>query len=466
MTVFIKNMSEFKKFLQDPRYNSMSTLIFITFFLFIGALLPGVNWFSLGDFSLEMVNFFHTVMIPFVFLLLIYSSELLSLHPFEKKMVNLSTYPILFLTFLGLIFFYPSYTQNLDYIIQAMRDVWMLILALMFFISLLMFPFKEKDKFRKIWGAYFLIFVGTISVGIASIMGMIYEYGSLFSFSSIPWFNNYVTGWGGLETFLGNIITSHSHQMLPALMAGIVALASISFGYEKLPLVKRSIVNIGLLIAIIGVISMSYIYFISSFGTYAIPSIFIVPGTYGMNALALDDSQTSLIGFGALISIIGLYYALSLKRPEKLLQALEMYVWIATMAVMIVIGYSIEFNETYYGFGASGSPPNGGPGYLYDMAFTDGHLLYAFFLMPLLAGIILVFIHFIKSHEFLKNIATLFAVAGITIGGLGVLIYTMTLSWYIEAIGLGLVIVSILFMTLPFTETITGRIRHSLQQDK
>ncbi|MHB1506526.1 MAG: hypothetical protein ACYCUZ_00465 [Cuniculiplasma sp.] len=347
-----------------------------------------------------------------------------------------------------------------------MRDVWILILALMFFISLLMFPFKEKDKFRKIWGAYFLIFVGTISVGIASIMGMIYEYGSLFSFSSIPWFNNYVTGWGGLETFLGNIITSHSHQMLPALMAGIVALASISFGYEKLPLVKRSIVNIGLLIAIIGVISMSYIYFISSFGTYAIPSIFIVPGTYGMNALALDDSQTSLIGFGALISIIGLYYALSLKRPEKLLQALEMYVWIATMAVMIVIGYSIEFNETYYGFGASGSPPNGGPGYLYDMAFTDGHLLYAFFLMPLLAGIILVFIHFIKSHEFLKNIATLFAVAGITIGGLGVLIYTMTLSWYIEAIGLGLVIVSILFMTLPFTETITGRIRHSLQQDK
>ena len=465
MKILFNNMTNIKKFLSNPKNNAMSTLVFITFFLLIGPLLPGVNWFSLGDFSLDMVNFFHTVMVPFVFLLLIYTSELLNLYPLERKAVNLSTYPVLFLTLLGLIFFYPANTQNLDYVIQALRDVWMLVLAILFFLSLIVFPFREKDKFRKIWGAYLVVLVGTVSIGIASIMGMIYEYGSLFGFSSLPWFNDDVAAWGGLNTFLGNLLTSHSHQMLPALMAGIVALATICFGYEKLSMVKRSIVNIGLVIAVFGIISMSYIYFISSFGTYFIPAIFI-SGSYGMNGLALDDSQTGIIGIGALVTIIGLYYTLSSRRSDKLLQASEMYTWIATMAVMTVVGYSIEFNETYYGFGSSGVPPNGGSGYLFDMAFTDGHLLFAFFLMPLLAGIILVFIHFIKEHDMMKKTVAFFAGAGITIGGLGVLVYTMTLSWYIEAIGLGLVIVSILIMTLLFMETPITNFMHSLNPGK
>ncbi len=456
MKIFFNSVTELKDFLREPRNNSIATLLFITVFLIIGPLLPGVSWFSLGDFSLDMVNFFHTVMIPFLFLLLIFSSELLNLMPFERKLVNLSTYPILLLTALGMVLFYPASTQTADYVIQATRDVWMLILALFFFISLLILPFRDRERFRKTWGAYFLILVGTISVGIASIMGMIYEYGSLFGFSSLSWFNDDVTAWGGLNTFLGNVLTSHSHQMLPAVMAGIVALAALCFGYDKLPTVKRSVVNLGLIIAVIGVISMSYLYFISSFGTYTIPAIF-TSGTGGMNGLALDDSQTGIVGIGALVSIIGLYYALSTRRSDKLLQASEMFTWIATMAVMIVVGYSIEFNETYYGFGSSGVPPNGGAGYLYDMAFTDGHLLFAFFLMPLLAGIILVFIHFVKEQDNAKKIVSLFAGSGITIGGLGVLVYTMTLSWYVEAIGLALIIVSILIMTITFTMNFSGK---------
>ena len=185
MKILFDNMTNVKKFLSNPKHNAMSTLVFITFFLLIGPLLPGVNWFSLGDFSLDMVNFFHTVMVPFVFLLLIYTSELLNLYPIERKAVNLSTYPVLFLTLLGLIFFYPANTQNLDYVIQALRDVWMLVLAILFFVSLIMFPFREKDRFRKIWGAYLVVLVGTVSIGIASIMGMIYEYGSLFGYSSL-----------------------------------------------------------------------------------------------------------------------------------------------------------------------------------------------------------------------------------------------------------------------------------------
>lgn len=434
-------------FLLNMKYNTLAVLLFIAIFLLVGPFLPGVSWFSLGDFSLDMVNFYHTIMIPFAFLLILYASDLLQLHQFERKVVNISTYPVLFLTLIGMIFFYPASTQTADYIMQAMRDVWMLIMAIIFLIALLIMPFSNRKKFTNIWGAYTLIFVTTISAGIAAVIGMIYEYGNLFGFSSIGWFNSDVTAWGGLQTFLGNTITSHSHEMLPAVMGGIVGLAAISFGYERLSSAKRNVVNLGMVIALVGTISMTYLYLISSFGTYVIPAI--APfGAGGMNGLALDDTQSGLIGFGALVSIIGLYYILSSKKVDKLFQLSELFTWVATMAVMVGIGYAIEFNETYYGFGSAGSPPDGGAGYLYDMAYTDGHLLLAFFMLPLLAGIILVFMHVIKGQDTLKSVTAYFMGAGVTFGSFGVVIYVMTLYWYVEAFGIALLIIAILLMVI------------------
>ena len=444
--------SKWKEILLSPKDNIIAVLAFISIFLVIGPILPGVSWFSLGDFSLDMVNFYHTIMIPFAFLLILYASELLGLGLLERKAVNLSTYPVLLLTVLGTIFFYPASTQTADYVLQAMRDVWMLVLALMFLVYLLVLPFRDRQKFKNIWGAYTLIVITTISAGIAAVVGMIYEYGNLFGYASLPALNNDVNAWGGLQTFLGNLITSHSHQMLPAVMGGIVGLAAVSFGYEKLSSVKRNFVNAGLIIAVIGTISMSYLYFISSFGTYVIPAIF-TSGTGGMNGLALDDSQTGIEGIGALVTIIGLYYLLSGNRADRLVQISEMLTWIATMAVMIGVGYAMEFNETYYGFGSPGVPPNGGPGFQYDMAFTDGHLLFAFFLMPLVAGILLLTMHYIKEFNTEKRLITYFIIAGTIIGGFGVLEYVITLSWVVEAIGLALLIIAIIITTYTFVRS-------------
>ncbi len=445
------NIKSFKqkeifKFFLNEKYNFEAILIFITFFLIISPLLPGVSWFKLGDFTFDMINFYHTVMIPFAFLLILYTTTILDLESFIKKTVNLSTYPVLLLTLLVMVFFYPASTQTADYILQAIRDFWMVVVALLFFISLIIFPFKEKEKFKSIWGAYILILFATFSAGLAAIMGMVYEYGSLYGYSSIPFFNGYVVKLGGLQTFLGNLITSHSHEMLPSVMGGIVALAVISFGYGKIKGWKRNIVNVGMLIAVFGTISMAYLYIISSFGTYAIPTI--APfGTGDMNGLALDDSQTGIVGAGALISIIGLYYALSSKRIKRLTQMAEIFTWVATMAVMIGIGYSMEFNETYYGFGSPGVPPTGGPGYLYDMAFIDGHLLFAFFLMPVLAGILLVFMYYLSEIEFGKKTVLYFIFGGTVLGAFGVLTYTLTLFWIPEAIGLAMIVVAILIIT-------------------
>ena len=143
----------------NMRYNTFAVLTFIALFLVIGPFLPGVSWFSLGDFTLDMVNFYHTIMIPFAFLLILYASEQLQLRSFERNIVNISTYPILFLTLIGMIFFYPTSTQTADYVIQAVRDLWLVILAILFLVNLLMIPFSNRSKFTRIWGAYLLVLV-------------------------------------------------------------------------------------------------------------------------------------------------------------------------------------------------------------------------------------------------------------------------------------------------------------------
>ena len=114
---------------------------------------------------------------------------------------------------------------------------------------------------------------------------------------------------------------------------------------------------------------------------------------------------------------------------------------------MVGIGYAMEFNETYYGFGTPGVPPSGGAGYQYDMAFTDGHLLFAFFLMPLLAGIILLFMHYVKEYNTEKKVITYFIIAGTIIAAFGVMEYVITLFWLVEAIGLALLIIAIILIT-------------------
>jgi len=436
--------------LNNLRLNIGITLTFIAFFLIISPLLPGVNWFRLGDFTLDMVNFYHTVMIPFAFLLILYTSELLDMPAIIKKPINMSTIPILVLTALGMAFFYPASTQYADYVLQALRDIWMVVIAVLFLIGVLMFPFRNRKRFNSIWGSYFLILAATVSAGIAAVMGMVYEYGNLFGYSSIPFFNSLVNSWGGLQTFLGNLVTSHSHEMLPAVMGGIVAVAAVSFGYERLDFTKRTIVNAGMVVSLIGVIAMTYVYIISSFGTYVIPTLFAF-GPGGMDGLADDDTLTGIVGWGALISIVGLYYAAKSEKngESRLVVLAELFVWLATMAVMVGVGYAIEFNEAFFGFATPGVPPNGGPGYLYDMAYTNGHLLYAFFMMPLIAGSLILVYRYAPTAR-IKLISAYLTFFGSVIGGFGLIYYVINLHWVLEAIGLALIVISVAISSVSF----------------
>ena len=100
------------------------------------------------------------------------------------------------------------------------------------------------------------------------------------------------------------------------------------------------------------------------------------------------------------------------------------------------------------------------------MAFTNGHLLFVFFLMPLLAGIILVFMHYISGMEKERKSVLYFIFAGIIIGAFGVLTYTLTLIWLPEAIGLILIVIAIFLMSALFVNSLRKNIKQEYQSNK
>ena len=441
--------------LARSRTVSILILAYLALFLLISPLFPGVQWFKLGDFTLQVVNYYHVIMIPLAVLLMVVVAHVFNLPDWTKKIVNWSVYPVLLFSILGLVFFYPTWGATADEVFQAIRDFIVFIAALVVIISLIIMPFKDHQRFKEIWGAYFLVLLAGISAEIAGMFGMILEYGNLYGFASIGFFNSYVTSLGGLDTFLSNAWTTHSHQMLPAIMGLIVGMTALVFKYDKASPRIRNLINVGMVVAVFGTLSMTYLYWISSFGTYVIPAVF-VSGAGGVNGLALDDTQTGIVGIGAMIVLIGLL-AISRKKTEnKLLSYSILGSWIGSAFALFGIGYLIELNEVYYGFGTAGVPPDGGPGYLYNMAFSNGHLLLAFFMLVVAAAVLMTLYWFEGDSRFKSYIAGL-TIAGIVIGAEGLKINTMLHSWIDEAKGLWHIAVAVILVPISMYEYATHK---------
>lgn len=441
-------MSERKltSILFDTKLNIAAIMFYIVIMLLISPAFPGVTWFRLGDFTTDVVNYYHTVMIPLALIVILLTARVFNLPKIFQKLMNIATYPVLIFSVIGLVLFYPT-TPSLvlaDEAAQGIRDVIVVLAAVLLVIGLLIYPFKNKKDLRTTYGAYITVLLASISATVAGTVGMVLEWGNLQNgYLSIPFFQNYVNSIGGTAAFLGNAWTMHSHMIPPAIMGGIVGLTALIFGYQKLSSGYRTIVNLGLVISSIGIISMSSMYWISTFGTWVIPAVFTSAG--GVNGLALDDTQTGLIGIGAIIAAIGLIKILDSNRGVKYVQLGAIGSWIGAMAAMLAIGFLIEFNEVFYGFG----DPTQGAGALYDQAFSDGHLLYIFLMLIISATFFVSLYYFSRNSERSLRLPSYLGISGIVLGFFGLQVYVMDLSWYVEAIGLWLMFLSFVAMILP-----------------
>jgi len=127
--------------------------------------------------------------------------------------------------------------------------------------------------------------------------------------------------------------------------------------------------------------------------------------------------------------------------------------------VLVGIGYPIEFNEAFFGFGVNGTPPTGGPGFMYDDLFMRGHILFAFYLMPVLAGAVASAIALVNSDEKALSAAKVslyVGLIGIILGADGVLVWMLS-NGLGQVLATGLAIVVLTLFIVVYIMVVEGR---------
>ncbi len=348
-----------------------------------------------GDFSPALIDFYHAIMIPAALLFLILCTLVFPIPAWANRWVIQVGLVGAGLDALGSLLrvygdVYRSAGFNLPGAwIQFPGTLLMVTVLLVFLYGLVV---KKPAGAQNSEGASRLMTWALFIAGVSALIAV--SLGGVFAASEVglSW-----AAWARvlhepLSDFLGNMVTGHSHDMLPAFMAGIVLLAAQAFGYSQVQGIRRHVAHLGIAVMLVGVILMTIVYVISSVGTYYIPTLWAF-GLHGVNGIAEDDFLTGLVGWGTLILMGSLWPELRTHaqnaaatvgervNPVRLAVFLT---WICAMAAMIGYGYYIELHETVFGAGALPAA-----GAINDQIFTRAHLLYVFFALPVLAVFLL-----------------------------------------------------------------------------
>lgn len=189
------------------------------------------------------------------------------------------------------------------------------------------------------------------------------------------------------DDFIGALRGSHSHDMAVGVMALIVTLLAQQFGYGLLTGVARILARTGLALVAGGTLVMTVMYVAMGFTSWSPPTLF-VSGTGGANGIAGDDIVTGILIMGGGVLVVAAFamghsgkVASVVQRPVRLA---AVWAWVLSFASIVVVGYAIEMNETYFGAGDSHAS-----GAAKDAVFTWLHQDVGLFLLPALVLVML-----------------------------------------------------------------------------
>jgi len=385
--------------------------------------LVGIPWAELGDFNFRTLMYYHAIMLPTVGVLICLVSLVMNVGGEVSKLLRYSLIPAIVLAGLGSFFIF-SITDTIPVWMQIVGMLVLDEMAIALIWGLIMLPRKLRVAYKTMNLGYWAITLFVTLAFLAALMGHGSGVGVDWGWGWLPGVLTYLTSQGLTGTgFTANLITSHSHEMLPSVMGGTVALTMVWFGYDrKLKGGYKMAADIGLAIMIFGGLLYTILYIWSGLTSWVIPTI-LTGGPGGVNGLALDDLSTGFVALGSLIAIaplasIGIEGGggsawRSIRDPLRISIFLS---WILAIVSIAGVGYPIEFNEAFYG---AGIPP--AAGYLNDLAFTRAHLLSGFFIFVILAAFLLALdIFYRKSASGLRlTIAPALAIAGMLITVIG-----------------------------------------------
>ena len=349
-----------------------------------------------GDLTTPMIWFYHAMMLPVALLFLILCTRIFVVHPWVKFIVTHSG-PIAILEGFGFLVLGYGTLHNVAsltafgyWIIMpctlelfAITAVFVADLAYSAFV-----PPKDVEVSPQMAEIRWALFFAGVSV----LTWVAFGLSAAANQVGISW--SFWAGWQkeSYSTLMGNIITAHSHGILPAFMAGIVILAAETFGYSKLAGTRKQMARLGVGIMLGGIALFSGIYTVSALGTFTIPAWFPF-GPGAVNGIAMDDTMTGLVGIGALILAGTMLPELrgSLARLGSRIQqrynpvrAAVYLTYVTAATALFIYGYYIEMNESKFGFG---SPP--AARYANDQIFSRGHLLFVFGALPVMAVLLM-----------------------------------------------------------------------------
>jgi hypothetical protein len=291
-------------------------------------------------------------------------------------------------------------------------------MAIALIVAMAVYPRASGTGYRHMGMPYYTAFTGVFGALVAAMMGHIGGWVTWFG-PSPSVFNQYInstmypvlgyTNSTSVVTFTEDVVGSHSHLMLVALMAGVVALVAIFFGYyERWGKTPKRLADFGFAWMTVSLLTALWIYVVSGVGNYQIPLFFV----NGANGVAGDDLTTGLVGLGAVFVLAGLIAhargALTAEGKPLLRDPLFLTVvvsWITIYLVIPVTGFYINFNEAFYQ----------AAGINFDIVFTRFHQDFGFFVLPALVTLVLALEYFGLSSRARRYMGYLMT-AGVLIG--------------------------------------------------
>ncbi|KLU60882.1 hypothetical protein CEB3_c28550 [Peptococcaceae bacterium CEB3] len=245
--------------------------------------------------------------------------------------------------------------------------------------------------------------LGTVGLFLAAVMGHL--AGWILEFGDFPHLIGAYARLVGEKTgdLMGNLIGSHSHLMIVALLSVLVAMSAWRFGYQALQGGPRLLARVGFWFVIVGTGVITVVYLLAGF-TWIQPPTWFQSGPGGINGIASDDVISGVgIMLGGLLVLLGMI--LNKKgvdaKPGWLKPALVAVgtSWISLVFMVVGGGFGIELNTNIFGAGDPKAPLAAG-----DAVFTFLHQDYAFFLLPAVMILLLIAdVYLKKSH--VKTIA-------------------------------------------------------------
>lgn len=290
-------------------------------------------------------------------------------------------------------------------------------MAVALLIAMAIFP-RTHGGYTKAGMPYYAVFTGVFGALSAAMIGHV--GGWITWFGPNPGFvNQYINstmypvlGFSNntsVITFTEDVVGSHSHLMLISLMAGVVALAAVSFGYyERWGRSSKRVAAFGFAWMIVSLLVALWMYVVSGVGNYQIPSFFV----NGVNGVAGDDLTTGMVGLGAVFVLAGLLASsrgnLAGQRAPLFKDPLFLTVvasWITIYLVIPVTGFYINFHEGFFQ----------GAGLAFDDAFNRFHQDFGFYVLPSLVTLVLALDSFGISERAKRYLGYMF-IPGILLG--------------------------------------------------